>query len=140
MKMYKMISMFILLFTGYLCTNMDVAAEDTTLTDSPSPASEVTQAPGMKIPIETAAPKSNHVPEQHSSALIVAGISISFVLVSVLVISGVCYARKKSERNSDEISSVPSGEPGVSLKRFQHMRTSASGLSKDHNDSGRAAA
>ncbi|KAM6206334.1 uncharacterized protein WM294_003316 isoform 2-T2 [Sarcoramphus papa] len=114
MKMCKTIPMFILLFTGYLCNNMDVAANTTISSHSFSPASKVMQAPDS----ETTRHGSNHVGEEHQSALLVAGISISFVFLCILVIIGVWYSRKKSKGSSAEINSVPSGEPGVSLKNF----------------------
>ncbi|XP_076193246.1 uncharacterized protein LOC143159776 isoform X2 [Aptenodytes patagonicus] len=81
---------------------------------SSSPASEVMQGPVS----ETTPHGSNHIPEKHLPALLVAGISISFVFLFVLVIVGVWYVQKKSKGGSAEINSVPSGEPGVSLKKI----------------------
>ncbi|CAN0077358.1 unnamed protein product, partial [Bubo scandiacus] len=47
-----------------------------------------------------------------------AGISISLVFLCILIIIGVWYAWKKSKGRSAETTSVPSGEPGVSLRKI----------------------
>ncbi|KAM6346281.1 uncharacterized protein O3Q21_000178 isoform 1-T1 [Podargus strigoides] len=112
MKMCKTIPMFILLFRGYLCNNTDGAASTTTSSYTLSPSSEVMQAPESGTPPHESDPD----PEKHLSTLLVAGISISFVLLFILVITGVWYAWKKNKGNSADINSIPSGERAVSLK------------------------
>ncbi|KAM9662127.1 uncharacterized protein ACIBXB_012409 isoform 2-T2 [Morphnus guianensis] len=88
MKMCEAILLFILLFTGYLCNTTDIAANTTTSSHIFSSTSEVTQAPESETPPHD----NNDVP--------VAGISISFVFLFILVIIGVWYARKKSKGRS----------------------------------------
>ncbi|KAM6267394.1 uncharacterized protein M6G45_004422 isoform 2-T6 [Spheniscus humboldti] len=93
---------------------MGGSAETTTSSSGSSPASEVMQGPVQ----ETTPRGSNHIPEKQLPTLLVAGISISFVFLFILVIVGVSYVQKKSNGGSAEINSVPSGEPGVSLKKI----------------------
>ncbi|KAM6075886.1 uncharacterized protein VSU04_003589 isoform 2-T2 [Chlamydotis macqueenii] len=108
MKMCKTIPLLILLFTGYLSNNTHVAANTTTTTlYSFSSTPEVTQAPGRK--------RIHH----RSDPIPVAGISISFVLLFILVIIGVSCVWKKSKGGSAEINSIPSDEPGVSLEKIR---------------------
>ncbi|KAM9263559.1 uncharacterized protein FYN16_007147 isoform 2-T3 [Cariama cristata] len=113
MKMCKTIPVFILLFTGYVCNNMDVAANTTTSLGTFPTTSEVAQPPELETTHE-----SDHVPEKDLSAVLVAGISISFIVLLILVIIGVWCARKRSKGGSAEMSSVPSGEPEVFLQRI----------------------
>ncbi|KAM9662126.1 uncharacterized protein ACIBXB_012409 isoform 1-T1 [Morphnus guianensis] len=96
MKMCEAILLFILLFTGYLCNTTDIAANTTTSSHIFSSTSEVTQAPESETPPHD----NNDVPEEELSTLLVAGISISFVFLFILVIIGVWYARKKSKGRS----------------------------------------
>ncbi|KAM6075885.1 uncharacterized protein VSU04_003589 isoform 1-T1 [Chlamydotis macqueenii] len=116
MKMCKTIPLLILLFTGYLSNNTHVAANTTTTTlYSFSSTPEVTQAPGRKRIHH----RSDPIPEEPLSTLLVAGISISFVLLFILVIIGVSCVWKKSKGGSAEINSIPSDEPGVSLEKIR---------------------
>ncbi|XP_035755068.1 uncharacterized protein LOC118452794 isoform X5 [Egretta garzetta] len=48
----------------------------------------------------------------------VAGISISFVFICMLITIGICCAQRKSKGFSAESNSAPSGEPEVSLKKI----------------------
>ncbi|XP_035755067.1 uncharacterized protein LOC118452794 isoform X4 [Egretta garzetta] len=115
MKMCKTVPVFILLFTGYICNNRDVAANTTTSSYSVSPASSVTQAPELETPQHG----NNHIPENHPlAAPTVAGISISFVFICMLITIGICCAQRKSKGFSAESNSAPSGEPEVSLKKI----------------------
>ncbi|KAM4673942.1 uncharacterized protein AAGF69_002709 [Amazona ochrocephala] len=115
MRMHKMILMFILLFTGYLCEDPDFT-EDTTLSHNLFDDTEFSQAPKS----ETTEHESDHVPglvpEKRLSTLLVAGISISSVFILILVIAGLWYARKKSKGSSAEINCVACSEPGVFLR------------------------
>ncbi|KAK2545937.1 hypothetical protein Q9966_000425 [Columba livia] len=136
MTMYKTIPTFILLFTGCLHTNMNVAA-DTPPPGSSLPTAETTQAPELETPPH----ENNAVPEERLSSLIVAGISMTVVFLFILVIIGACYVWKKSKGSLVENNSDPSGEPGVALKDFQHLKTNTSGLLEAHYaDSGSAVA
>ncbi|KAM6136495.1 uncharacterized protein FYN12_002931 isoform 2-T2 [Phoenicopterus ruber ruber] len=108
MKMYKTIPMFILLFTGYLCTNMVVAEETTLPSYSFSTTSPVREDPES----ETATPADDPIPETRLSAPLVAGICISLVLIFITVAAGVWYARKKSKRSLAESSVAHYSESG----------------------------
>ncbi|KAM9027230.1 uncharacterized protein PRD47_006414 isoform 2-T2 [Ara ararauna] len=110
MQMHKMILMFILLFTGYLCENTDFTEGTTPLSPTLFAATEFSQAPKS----ETTEHESGQVP----GLVPVAGISISSVFIFLLVIAGLWYARKKSKESSAEINCVACSEPGVFLRRI----------------------
>ncbi|KAM9236990.1 uncharacterized protein RG961_002536 isoform 1-T3 [Leptosomus discolor] len=122
MKICKTVHLFILLFTGYICNNIGVAGNTTASSHILSPeasevsreASEVTQAADLKTPPH----RIDYVPEKHLSALLVAGVSISFLFLLILVMIGVWCAQKKSKGNLSGINAVYSDEPGVSLQRI----------------------
>ncbi|KAM9580985.1 uncharacterized protein ACIB01_015209 isoform 2-T2 [Guaruba guarouba] len=110
MQMHKMILMFILLFTGYLCENTDFTEGTTRLSPTLFAATEFSQAHKS----ETTEHESGQVP----GLVPVAGISISSVFIFLLVIAGLWYARKKSKESSAEINCVACSEPGVFLRRI----------------------
>ncbi|OPJ75885.1 hypothetical protein AV530_012026 [Patagioenas fasciata monilis] len=128
MTMYKTIPTFILLFTGCLHTNMNVAA-DTPSPTSSLPTAEATQAPERKIPPHESNPDSSLLTPKDTQ---VAGISMTVVFLCILVIIGACCVWKKSKGSLVENNSDPCGEPGVALQDFQRLRTNASGLLEAH--------
>ncbi|XP_035755065.1 uncharacterized protein LOC118452794 isoform X2 [Egretta garzetta] len=91
MKMCKTVPVFILLFTGYICNNRDVAANTTTSSYSVSPASSVTQAPELETPQHG----NNHIPENHPLAAPTGKIKTE-ILVSHITISCCIIIHHKS--------------------------------------------
>ncbi|KAM9027229.1 uncharacterized protein PRD47_006414 isoform 1-T1 [Ara ararauna] len=118
MRMHKMILMFILLFTGYLCENTDFTEGTTPLSPTLFAATEFSQAPKSETTEHESGQVPGLVPEKRLSTLLVAGISISSVFIFLLVIAGLWYARKKSKESSAEINCVACSEPGVFLRRI----------------------